>query len=71
MSQQESQPFWRSLFQPNPNYRNGIFESALENLVAEHAPEIVDPTWIMRPFIDRWTMVVSFLAVNPRLPRPG
>ncbi len=54
---------------PNPNYRNSAFERALKDLTDE--PEVVDPTWIMRPFICRWTMLMSFLGVNPRLPRPG
>jgi hypothetical protein len=59
---------------PNPNYRNSIVERAIGELIAENAPEhesaVVDPTWIMRPFIDRWVMLVSYLSVNPRLPRP-
>lgn len=63
MSRQEVQPFWRSAVRP----QDMIAPDPTDH---EHAPGIVDPTWIMRPFIDRWVMLVSFLAVNPRLPRP-
>ena len=38
-----------------------------QSVIDEHERQVVDPTWIMRPFIDRWTMVMSFLSVNPRL----
>jgi hypothetical protein len=48
----------------------GYPQSSTDEQGHEHFVFGMDPAWVLRPQIDRWSMLVSFLQVNPRLPRP-